>query len=164
MHSPRAAFSLLLALGLAITLGLKAQTLELATAPDLARFNAELASMLTAQGFAVSIEDRQLDMDLVVARRGTCALKARAEETADRLLALKEFAGDLPVVRFRYRSTLRKNFPRGEFDLRNLAGRIGLRLGLTETSEWPLAIAASPVCPLDRIDFGPQQIYRRVSD
>lgn len=161
MRSRRAAFSLLAALAIAATIGLKAATLNVATAPDLLRFNRELAAHLATQGFATAIEDRMLEMDLVVATRGACRLKARAEDNADRYLSFRHFTADLPVVRYRYRGDLLTAFPRGRHDLHALADRIGARLRLIETTEQPLAIAASAACDLSAIDFGPQRIYLR---
>lgn len=160
MFSRRAAFSLVVAAALATTLGIKARTLDLATGPDLARYNRDLAVLLTRQSFAVSIEDRAADMDLVVASRGECRFKARIETTADRFAALRSFAAGLPVVRYRYRGELFEAFPRGRYDFDSLLGRITLRLGLASSSQQPLAIAASPACDLDQIDFGPQRVFR----
>lgn len=161
MRSRRAAFSLLAVLAVAATLGLKALTLDIAAAPDLLRFNRELAAHLAGQGFATSIEDRVLDMDLVVASRGACRLKARAEDNADRYRSFRHFTADLPVVRYRYRGEMLDEFPRGRHDLYALAARIGLRLRLIDTTQQPLAIAAAAACDLSAIDFGPQRIYLR---
>ncbi len=161
MRSHRAAFSLVALVLLAATLGIKARMLDIAAGPDLARFNRELAGLLAAQGFAVGIEDRVLDMDFVTARRGDCEIKARAEDTADRHAAFRGFTAHLPVVRYRYRGELRTSFPRGLYDLYGLTGRIATRLGLSRSSERPLAIAASTSCDLNRIDFGPQQVFAR---
>ncbi len=159
MRSRRAAFSLIFVAGLAATLGLKAQMLDIGSGPDLARFNRDLAALLSSRGYAVSIEDRADDMDLVVADRGACRLKARIETTADRAAARGSFTAGLPVVRYRYRGELLGAFPRGRFDLDNLLGRMAMRLRLASSSQQPLAIAASPACDLERIDFGSQQVF-----
>jgi hypothetical protein len=159
MRSRRAAFSVIAVVLLTATLGIKARLLDIAAGPDLARYNRELASLLAGQGFDVGIEDRMLDMDLVTARRGDCEIKARAEDTADRYAAFRGFTAHLPVVRYRYRGELRESFPRGLYDIYGLAGRIATRLSLSQSSERPLAIAASAACDLDRIDFGPQQVF-----
>ena len=159
MRSRRAAFSVLAIVLLTATLGIKARLLDIAAGPDLARYNRELAALLARQGFAVGIEDRMLDMDFVTARRGNCEIKARAEDTADRYAAFRGFTAHLPVVRYRYRGELRDSFPRGLYDIYGLAGRVAMRLGLSASSERPLAIAASTACDLWRIDFGPQQVF-----
>lgn len=159
MRSRRAAFSLIFAAGLAATLGLKARMLDIGSGPDLARFNRDLAALLVTQGFAVSIEDRVDNLDLVAASRGACRFKARIETTADRFEALRTFTIGLPVVRYRYRGELLGTFPRGRFDFDSLLGRITMRLGLALSSQQPLAIAASPACDLGRIDFGLQQVF-----
>lgn len=161
MHSRRAAFSLLAAAMLVVSLGIKARVMEAVPVMDLPAFNRGLAALLASQGFAVGIEDRAGDGDLIAARRGTCMLKTRSEETADMRRSFELFSAGLPVLRYRYRGTLRDNFPGREYVLRGLADRMLLRLGLIDTTERPLVIAATRECDLTRIDFGPQLVRRQ---
>lgn len=161
MRSRRVAFSLLAAALLAVSLGIKARVMEAVPPMDLPAFNGGLAALLARQGFTVEIEDRAGDGDLVVARRGPCTLKARSEETADMQRSFRLFTAGLPVLRYRYRGTLRDSFPGREYGLRSLADRMLLRLGLIDTTERPLAIAAASECDLTGIDFGTQLIRRQ---
>jgi hypothetical protein len=159
MLSRRAAFSLIAGLALVLSLGVKSRALNLATAPDIPRFNRELVQGLQAQGFTASIEDKVLDLDFVVASRGDCYLRLRSESSADLGDSFRKFAHDLPVQGFRYGGTLRGDYPRGSADLDALFNRMALRLGLATSSEFPLAYAASPACELGAIDFGPQRTF-----
>lgn len=161
MHSRRAAFSLLAALALLASLGLKARVMEAVPRMDLAGYNQELGRLLAEQGFVVEIEDRVGDADLVVARRGACMLKARSEETADMQRSFRLFSAGLPVLKYRYRGSLRDSFPGREYGLRSLLSRMILRLGISDAAERPLAIAAARECNLPRIDFGPQLVHRQ---
>ncbi|MCW1403570.1 hypothetical protein OKA06_15100 [Novosphingobium sp. MW5] len=163
MLSRPAAFSLLGAVLLGLSLGTKALVLDLATEPDIARFNSDLARKLEAQGFSVRIEDKVLDLDVVHAVRGNCRMVLRSESSADLGTSFRKVAADLPVLRYRYAGQLRDGFPRGWYDLANLFNRIALRLGLAQTSEQPLAIAASSECDLGAIDFGRQVTWPKVS-
>lgn len=159
MLSRRAAFSLLAGLALALSLGVKSRAMNLATAPDIPRFNRELVQVLQAQGFTASIDDRVLDLDFVVARRGECALLLRSESSADLGTSFRKVAQGLPVRFYRYGGELRSDYPRGSADIGALFNRIALRLGLAGSSEYPLAIAASAQCDPGSIDFGPQKTF-----
>lgn len=161
MPSRRVAFSLL-GLGAAVaSLALKGAAMDMRTEPDLARFNRELASQLAAQGFEAKVRDLRLDLDMVEARRGACRLAARSEQTAELTRDFRRLTPGLDVIRFHYRGRLHKAYPRGEHGLFSLFNRMALRLGLVETSQQPLAIAASPACDLATIDFGPLRLHPR---
>jgi hypothetical protein len=155
MPSPRAAFSLLGLVAVVASLALKGATMDMRTVPDLPRFNRELADRLDEQGFNATVRDLQLDLDMVEARRGACRLAARSEETAELTRDFRRLTPGLDVIRFHYRGSLRTAYPRGEHGLFSLFNRMALRLGLVETSQQPLAIAANPACDLSAIDFGP---------
>lgn len=161
MLSRRAAFSLLGLAAAAASLALKGAAMDMRTFPDLPRFNRELAARLAAQGFAARVRDLRLDLDMVEARRGDCRLAARVEETAELTRDFRRLTPGLDVIRFHYRGSLRTAYPRGEHGLYSLLNRMGLRLGLVQTSQQPLAIAATPACNLAAIDFGPQRLHPR---
>lgn len=159
MLSRRAAFSLLGLAAAAASLALKGAAMDMRTFPDIPRFNRELAAHLAAQGFEARVRDLRLDLDMVEARRGDCRLAARSEETAELSRDFRRLTPGLDVLRFHYRGTLHMEYPRGEHGLFSLLNRMGLRLGLVETSQQPLAIAATPACNLAAIDFGPQRLH-----
>jgi hypothetical protein len=160
MLSRRAGFSLVAAVALAISLGIKALAPGDIIPLNVERYDRELVALLAAQAFAAGIEDRPYDWDIVAAQRGSCRLKARLQYGLDSRSAFRHFAQDLPVLKYRYRGTYLDDFPRGGFELRNRIQSLGLRFGLTHAVELPLLIAASPECELSKIDFGPQLLLR----
>lgn len=161
MPSRRVAFSLL-GLGAAVaSLALKGAAMDMRTEPDLTRFNRELASQLASQGFEAKVRDLRLDLDMVEARRNACRLAARSEETAELTRDFRRLTPGLDVIRFHYRGKLHTAYPRAEHGLFSLFNRMALRLGLVDTSQQPLAIAANPACDLATIDFGPLRLHPR---
>ena len=161
MLSRRAAFSLVAAVALAISLGIKAEAPDDIIPLDIIRYDHGLVALLAAQKFTAGIEDRPYDWDIVVAEKGSCRLKARLQYGLDSRSAFKYFAQDLPVLKYRYRGTWLDDFPRGRFELRSRIQSLAMRFGLNQTIEFPLLIAASPACDLTTIDFGPQLLFRK---
>ncbi|MFM5930031.1 MAG: hypothetical protein ACKOPQ_03895 [Novosphingobium sp.] len=157
----RAAFSLIAGLLLAVSLGLKAAMLNLATDPDLPRYHQALVQRLGEQGFAAAIDDRHLDFDFVVAQKGDCRLRLRIEPTADLGVSFVRASPDLPVRGYRYAGQFDAAFPRASYGIRSTIARIGVRLGLIATIQYPLAIGATPACDIDAIDFGNQMLAPR---
>ena len=162
MLSRRAAFSLFAAAALAISFGIKALAPSDIIPLDAERQHRELAALLVGQGFAVRIEDRPYDWDIVAAERGNCRLKARLQYALDSQSSFKYFAPGLPVLKYRYRGTYRSDFPRGIYELRSRNQSVGLRFGWADAMEVPLLIAASPNCQLATIDMGPQLLFRKL--
>lgn len=162
MPSRASAFSLLAAVLLLASLGLKARLLNLATDPDLPRYNMELSDVLAAQGFDTRIDDRLSDYDFVLAMRGTCQLRLRIEPTADLAVSFRSAAKGLPLLHYRYGGTISGAYPRGRYDIIGMVTRMAMRLGLAQSSEYPLAIGSTPDCPLESIDFGSQRIFPKL--
>ena len=157
MLSRRAAFSLFVVVGLAITLGGKALAPNSNMQLDESSYSPRLVTLLTRQGFAASIEKRSFSSD-VVATRGACRLRARMQGAMYGLAAFRYFAQDLPAPAFRYRGAWSQDFPRGRYEILSCAQWLGVRWGVTRGVEIPLLVAASRECDLSAIDFGPQQV------
>lgn len=157
MPSRRAAFSLLVAVGLAITLGAKALTPNSDLQLDGTAYSPTLVALLTRQGFAAKIEMRAANSD-VVATRGACRLRARMQGALYELAAFRYVTQDLPAPAFRYRGAWSPSFPRGRFEILSRLQWFGVRYGMAHGVEIPLLVAASRECDLSKIDFGSQHV------
>ena len=143
------AFAGLLLVSLAAKVALSAPT----PYPDPARFGGEAAAMLAGHGFATASELRPLGM-LVRARRGDCRLVLADYSPygtfADTIAARAGAAGPL---RFVYRGDLYERAPK----LLPLTDfywwREQRRLGLAAPRHPIVAVAASPQCRLESLDW-----------
>ncbi len=157
MLSRRAAFSLLVTAGLAVTFTIKQIAPNSDAVLDEASYNGKLADLLTAQGFVARTERRVVHTDIVAAR-GQCRLRARMQGALFGYAAFRIAAGELPVPAYRYRGKWSRDFPRGTYEVLSRLQWLGLRYGLVEGVEMPLLVAVSDSCDRARIDFGPQQL------
>lgn len=157
MLSRRAAFSLFVAAGLAVTFTIKQLAPNSNTVLDEASYNAKLAGLLAGQGFAVKTERRGISTD-IIAERGQCRLRARMQGALFGYAAFRIAASGLPVPAYRYRGTWSAEFPRGTYEVRSRLEWLGLRAGLVEGVEMPLLAAVGAGCDRGGIDFGPQRL------
>ncbi len=162
MPSRRAAFSLLVVAGLAITLGAKALAPNSDLQLDETAYSPTLVTLLRGQGFAATIEPRASNSD-VVAARGACRLRARMQGALFGLAAFRYITQDLPAPAFRYRGAWSQDFPRGRYEILSRLQWLGVRYGMVQGVEIPLLVAASRECNLSEIDFGSQRVPARGS-
>lgn len=152
------------ALGLVLiagSLGVKA-TATGAVLRDQARFDAEVIARLRAQGFTATREHRYADISRVHARRGRCRLlvqEASRVNEFDAVYRLK--ARSYGPLRYRYRGAWRAPPSEAVLQAESFVQRLSARLGIFVPISVPVAIAGSPGCNLDAIDFGPLELSMR---
>lgn len=146
-----------LALALA-TLGIKAAATDAALAPDIRGAKGALAQRLAGQGFAVRIEHRRADQDLVRAASGGCRIALRPEQSDEYAAA---FAAQTPGLDHRGwidRGRVVASFPTFSSVADNYWRRLAVRLGLPGRERWPIQLAHNGRCRIDTIDFGDQTL------
>lgn len=152
------------ALGIALivgSLGVKAAATG-AVVPDAARFDADVIARLRAQGFAAAREHRYADLSRVHARRGTCRLLVQEASRASEFESVYRFkARDYGPLRYRYRGSWDARPREVSLQTESFLQRLSARLGFSTPLQVPVAIAGSPECHLDSIDFGPLELYLR---
>jgi hypothetical protein len=159
MLSRPAAFSILAALVLAVSLGIQAERARANMPLDSLRYERELSALLARQGFASQIELRKGDIRILTAARGDCRLRIQPQDDSVGEDSFAFFARDFPVLKYRYQGALIGGFPREWLAFRSRFERFEMRYGLAEGVERPLLIAATQSCELPAIDFGPQYFY-----
>lgn len=147
--SASAAFAALLL----VSLGAKAVLTAPAAEPDSRRFAGEAAAMLRARGFATHFEKRTFGV-LVEGRRGDCRL-AVGDYTpygtfADRF---DQLARPIGPLRFVYRGASHAQAPKLVPLLDFYMSRELRRVGLATLRHPIAAVAASPGCDLNVVDW-----------
>jgi hypothetical protein len=151
--------SVALAVLIGVTLGLKLLAAGRAAEPDGGRLARDMAAALATRGFSTAVVPHHL-FDYVVARKGDCALVAANALAAGYLRErfAEEVRGVGPVL-YHYRGAPAAAFPRVipvlSEHLQNWAYQVGIVAPRTPV----IAIAASPACRLDSIDWSALRIW-----
>jgi hypothetical protein len=143
-----------------LTLGPKLLSAGRAAGPDGARLTRDMAAAFAAHGFRTAVVPHHLFDYVVVARRGACALVAANAQTDGYLRErFAEDAGGIGPILYHYSGAPVPAFPRVvpvvTEHLQNWAYRVGIVAPRTPV----IAIAASPACRLDSIDWAAFRIW-----
>ncbi|TMJ20345.1 MAG: hypothetical protein E6G92_11535 [Alphaproteobacteria bacterium] len=127
--------------------------------PDAARLARDMAAALTARGFRTAVVAHHL-FDHVVARRGSCTLVATNALTQGYLRErFTEETAAIGPTYYHYRGATGPSFPRFipvvSERLQNWANRVGIAVPRAPV----IAIAASPACRLDTVDWAAFRIW-----
>ena len=127
--------------------------------PDGARLARDMAATLAARGFRTVVRAHHL-FDYVLARKGDCTLIA-ANALASGWLGERfaEETAAIGPVSYQYRGATGTDFPRFVPVVAEHLQLWAYRVGIVAPRTPVIAIAASPACRLDAIDWGALRIW-----
>jgi hypothetical protein len=151
--------SVAIALLTGLTLGPKLVGAGRVAAPDSAGLARDMAAALAGRGYRTAIVPHHL-FDFVIARKEDCLLVAANAETDGYLHQrfAQEMAGIGPI-HYHYDGALAPAFPRIFPVLGEHIQNWGYRIGIVAPRRPVIAIAASPACRLDAIDWAAFRIW-----
>jgi hypothetical protein len=129
--------------------------------PDGARLALDMAAALAAQGFRTALVPHHL-FDFVRAQKGACTLIAANALAVGHLRDrfVEETAGIGPTL-YHYRGATAAAFPRVAPVIAEHLQNWSYRVGIVAPRTPVIAIAASPACRLDSIDWSALRIWPR---
>lgn len=153
MSKRGARFSLLLALAVAVTLGIKVRATQYSLALDSAALTRAVEARLASQGFKVRHEPHGYQSDVIEATRGPCRLRVRDGALASDFSAIfAQQSAALGPIRYVYRGEWLTAPPLFRMQIDKAAAHVLARVGLPSTFPATLAIAARG-CDPATIDF-----------
>ena len=136
-------FSLLLALGAALTMGLKVRAIGYDRATDSPAFTRALQASLEDQGFTTRYEPHQYQSDVIEATRGTCRMRVRDATWAGQYTGLfQQQSGGLGPIRYVYHGDWLATPPLLRMNLERSGAHMLVGFGLSGRFQPALAVAA----------------------
>ncbi len=155
-------FSALLSLMVAASLGIKHFANDFSTATDTARLVRDLTVTLRGAGFRTAIEPHPYQSDVVIARRGDCALRVRDATLAiDADQAFRAQSASLPNFAYWHRGAVSDTPPHIAAQFDEYRARTAARLGFAASFAPPIAIAASRVCDIAALPLSAVRMHFR---